>query len=367
MGQREGTKMSISVTILVFLAILFVVILIHELGHFFAARLCGVRVEELGLGYPPRLFGIKRGGIIYSVNLIPLGGFCRMAGEEDPNTPGSLAGKSRRVRVLVLSAGSLAMLLLPLLLFPISFMMPMERYVGGNGVQVAAVAPDSPAEYAGVEAKDIILSIDGQAVNTFDDIHQAIEPKIGSEVTLLILRRPETEFQTTLIPRSDPPEGEGPLGVQMGPITETKAYHLWSSIPLGLKEYGRMLVLMKDAIVELIRGPEMPLGWEGPPIAGPIGIAQLTGAFVMAGAYAVIWLACFLSVNLAIVNLLPIPALDGGRIAFILLELVRHGKRLAPRTEGFINTLGFGLLILLAFVVSYYDVLRIVHGGSMLP
>ncbi|MGB2799614.1 MAG: M50 family metallopeptidase [Dehalococcoidia bacterium] len=359
--------MSLLVTILVFLVILFVVILVHELGHFFAARLCGVRVEELGLGYPPRLFGIKRGGIIYSVNLLPLGGFCKMAGEEDPNTPGSLAGKSRRARVLVLSAGSLAMLLLPLLLFPISYMMPMERYVGGDGVQVAVVAPGSPAEHAGIEAKDIILSIDGQAVDTFNDMHQAIEPKLGSEVTLLILRRPETKFEATLIPRSDPPEGEGPLGVQMSPITEVTAYPLWSAIPLGLKEYGRMLVLMKDAIIELIRGPEMPPGWEGPPIAGPIGIAQLTGAFVMAGIYALIWFACFLSVNLAIVNLLPIPALDGGRIAFIFLEVVRRGKRLAPRTEGLINTVGFGLLILLLFVVSYYDVIRLVHGGSILP
>jgi len=359
--------MSLLVTILVFLVILFVVILVHELGHFFTAKLAGVGVKELGLGFPPRLFGIKRGETIYSVNLLPLGGFCRMAGEEDPDVPDSLAGKSKRIRILVLSAGSIAMLLLPLFLFPLSFMIPMERYVGGDGVQVAVVASGSPAEHAGIEAKDIILSIDGQAVNTFNDMHQAIEPKLGSEVTLLILRRPETEFETTLIPRSDPPEGEGPLGIQMSPITEVTAYPLWSAIPLGLKEYGRMMVLMKDAIIELIQGPEMPPGWEGPPIAGPIGIAQLTGAFVMAGIYALIWFACFLSVNLAIVNLLPIPALDGGRIAFIFLEVVRRGKRIAPRTEGLINTVGFGLLILLLFVVSYYDVIRLVHGRSILP
>ena len=359
--------MSIFAIILIFLVIIFVVILVHELGHFFAARLCGVRVEELGLGYPPRLFGMKRGGIIYSVNLIPLGGFCRMAGEEDPNILGSLAGKSRRVRVLVLSAGSLAMLLLPLLLFPISYMIPMERYAEGDGLQVVAVAEGSPAEYAGIQPRDIVLSVDGQAVNTIEDVHEAIEPKVGMEVTLLLLRRPTTEFEATLVPRTDPPEGEGAMGIQIGPITEITAYPIWSAIPLGLGDYGSMLVLMKDAIVELIRGPEMPPGWEGPPITGPIGIAQLTSVFVAAGSYALIWFACFLSVNLAIVNILPIPALDGGRIAFIFIEVARHGKRLAPKTEGFINTLGFGLLILLAFVISYYDVLRIVHGGGILP
>jgi regulator of sigma E protease len=246
-------------------------------------------------------------------------------------------------------------------------MIPLERYAEGDGLPVVAVAEGSPAEYAGIQPRDIVMSVDGQAVNTFEDMHQAIEPKLGTEVTLLLLRRPDTEFETTLVPRTDPPEGEGAIGVQVGQITEVTAYPLWSAVPLGLGDYGQMLVLMKDAIVELVRGPEMPPGWEGPPITGPIGIAQLTGAFVAAGAYALIWFACFLSVNLAIINMLPIPALDGGRIAFIFLEVARRGKRLAPRTEGFINTLGFGLLILLAFVISYYDVLRIVHGGSILP
>ena len=359
--------MSVAVTILVFLAILFVVILVHELGHFFSAKLTKVRVVELGLGYPPRLFGVKRGDTIYSVNALPIGGFCKMVGEDDPDVPGSLAARSKRVRLFVLGAGSIAMLLLPLFLFPVAYMIPVERYVEGDGVQVAAIVADSPAEDAGLEVGDIILSVDGEAINSFEDMHQAVDPKLGTEVTLSVLRRPDSEFEVTAVPRVEFPEGEGPLGVTMTVLTETAGYPLWRAVPMGLGEYGRLWVLMKDAVVELVRGPELPEGWEGPPIAGPIGIAQLTGAFASSGAYSLIWFACFLSVNLAIVNLLPIPALDGGRIVFVLLEAVRRGKRVSAQTEGAIHTFGFALLILLVVVISYYDIIRLVHGGSILP
>ena len=138
--------MSAFVTILIFLAILFVVIVVHELGHFFAAKLTGVRVVELGLGYPPRLFGKRWGDTIYSINALPLGGFCKMVGEDDPDIPGSLAARSKRVRLFALSAGSIAMLLLPVFLFPVAYMIPVERYIEGDGIRVAAIVAGSPAE-----------------------------------------------------------------------------------------------------------------------------------------------------------------------------------------------------------------------------
>lgn len=359
--------MSVFVTIIIFVAILFVVIVVHELGHFAAAKLCGVKVSELGLGYPPRLFGIKRGETTYSINLLPIGGFCRMAGEEDPGVPGSLAAKSKRARIFVLAAGSLAMFMLPVFLFSLAYVLPLERYTGGDGVQVVAVAPGSPAEEVGLVPRDIILTVDGEAVNSFEDMHQAIEPKVGTEVTLLVLRRPDTEFEVSLVPRADPPEGEGALGVQMSGVSEVAGYPLWRAIPMGVGEYGRMIELTALAIVELVQGPEMPEGWEGPAVVGPIGIAQLTGAFVASGVYALLWFTGFLSLNLGIVNLLPIPALDGGRLAFIGLEAARRGKRISPRTEGLINMVGFALLIVFVFVVSYFDVVRLSHGGGILP
>ena len=364
--------MTIFVTIIAFLAIIIMVILVHELGHFITAKLSKVKVEELGLGFPPRLFGIKRGDTIYSVNLIPLGGFCKMAGEEDPNVPESLAGKSIKTRLLVLSAGSLMMLLLPLFLLPIAYMIPMARPVGGIArpvedaeVQVSSVAPGSPAELAGIEAGDIILSIDGHEVKSFDDveneIQQALESKPGEEVTLLLLRD-DTQLEKTLIPRANPPEGEGPMGVALTSVTESRAYPPWKAIPKGLGEYWWTLVRMKDAIASLFGG-EVPLK---DAVAGPIGIAQLTGEVAEGGVYPLIWFTALLSVSLAIINLLPIPALDGGRIVFVAIEGIRRGKRISPKRESLVHLIGFAILIMLLVVVSYYDVMRIISGEGLI-
>lgn len=352
--------MSVFITILIFLAILAVVIAIHELGHFITAKLSRVKVEELGLGFPPRLIGIKRGETIYSLNLIPLGGFCRMAGEEDPNVPGGLATKGRWTRLLVLSAGCILMLLFPLFLFPIAYMIPMERVVEDGGVKVIGVSQGSPAELAGIETGDVILTIDGHEVKTVDDIQDALEPKLGSEISIVLLRD-SAQVELWLTPRPDPPEPEGPMGVEVGPVTESRAYPPWQAIPKGLGEYWEMLVRMKDAIASIVQGEEEL------EIAGPIGIAHITSDIAKRGAYPLIWFTGLLSVNLAIVNLLPIPALDGGRIAFLFLEKVRRGKRISPRTEGLINAIGFALIILLVMVVSYYDILRIISGEGFLP
>ncbi|MDY6906914.1 MAG: M50 family metallopeptidase [Chloroflexota bacterium] len=352
--------MNIFITIVVFLVILFIVIVAHELGHFFVAKLSKVRVEELGLGFPPRIFGIKRGETIYSLNWVPLGGFCKMAGEEDPNVPGSLAAKGRWTRFFVLSAGSVAMLILPAIIFPIAQMVPMERYVDGKGVQVVSVAAGSPAQAADIQVGDIIVSIEGQEVNTIGEVHEAVEPYIGQEMSLVLLRD-SAQVEVSLVPRAEYPEGEGSMGVQIGPITEYTAYPPWQAIPRGLAQYWEMLVQIKDALVSLFQGTEALV------IAGPIGIAQLTSSALQAGIYPLIWFTCFLSVNLAFINLLPIPALDGGRILFLLIEVLRGGRRIAPQREGLINLIGFSLLIIFILVVSYFDVLRVIQGGSLLP
>ena len=352
--------MSVFITILIFLAILVVVILVHELGHFVTAKLTKVKVEELGLGFPPRLLSFKRGETIYSLNLIPLGGFCRMAGEEDPSVPGSLAGKSVKTRLLVLSSGCIMMLLLPLFLLPTAYMIPMERYVEGEGVQVVNVARDSPAEEAGILPGDVIKSVDGQPIHNLDELKDIIDSNLGSEIGMLLLRD-STEVEVTLVPRPNPPEGEGPMGIEVGPITETRAYPPWKAIPLGLGEYGQMLVAMKNAIASTVQG-EGELA-----VIGPVGIAQLTGEVAERGAYDLIRFTAFLSLILAIVNFLPIPALDGGRIAFLFLEVVRRGKRIPAKKEAFINTIGFGLLIVLVVVISCYDVLRIIRGETLIP
>ena len=355
--------MSVFISILIFLAILIVAIVVHELGHFITAKRCKVKVEELGLGLPPRIprLSFKRGETIYSLNFLPLGGFCRMAGEEDPDVPGSLAGKSLKVRFLVLSAGSLFMLLLPVLLLPLAYMIPMERPVEDGGVQVISVAQDSPAELAGIESGDIIREIDGEEVKTLDEVHQAVDPKLGEEVNLLLLRD-DTQLEKTLIPREEYPKDEGAMGIQMGYIMETSYYPPWEAIPKGLGEYGQLLVAAKDAFASLIAG-EVPLQ---DAVAGPIGIAQMTGEVAELGAEPLIRLAALISVSLAIVNLLPIPGLDGGRIVFVAIEGIRRGKRISAKKENLIHLIGFGVLIMLIVLVSYNDVMRLISGEGFI-
>ena len=355
--------MSVFISILIFLAILIVVILVHELGHYITAKRSKVKVEELGLGFPPRIprLSFKRGETIYSLNLIPLGGFCRMAGEEDPDVPGSLAGKSVKTRILVLSAGSLFMLLFPVLLLPIAYMIPMERPVEDGGVQVRSVAEGSPAEFAGIETDDIILSIDGQEVKTLEDVQQAVESKPGEEVNLLLLRD-DTLLEKTLTPREEYPKDEGAMGVQMGYIMETSAYPPWEAIPKGLGEYGQLLVAARDAFASLIAG-EVELKNA---VAGPIGIAQMTDEVAALGAEPLIRLAALISVSLAVVNLLPIPGLDGGRIVFVVIEGIRRGKRISAKRENLIHLIGFALLLMLIVLVSYNDVMRLISGEGFI-
>jgi regulator of sigma E protease len=355
--------MSVFISILIFLAILIVAIVVHELGHFITAKRCKVKVEELGLGLPPRIprLSFKRGETIYSLNLLPLGGFCRMAGEEDPDVPGSLAGKSLKARFLVLSAGSLFMLLIPVLLLPLAYMIPMERPVEDGGVQVISVATDSPAELAGIESGDIILEIDGEEVKTLNEVHQAVDTKLGEEVNLLLLRD-DTLLEKTLTPREEYPKDEGAMGIQMGYIMETSAYPPWEAIPKGLGEYGQLLVAAKDAFASLIAG-EVPLQ---DAVAGPIGIAQMTGEVAELGAEPLIRLAALISVSLAIVNLLPIPGLDGGRIVFVVIEGIRRGKRISAKKENLIHLIGFGVLIMLIVLVSYNDVMRLIRGEGFI-
>ena len=191
--------MSAFISIIAFLGILAVVIIAHEFGHYITARGAGVKVDEVGIGFPPRLLSFKRGATIYSLNAIPLGGFVKMAGEEDPKIAGSLASKSIPVRLLALSAGSLMNLLLPLLLFSVAFMVPHNVVYGK--VQVDEIAANSPASMANIVAGDTILEINGNQVGNIGDVQRHVQLNLGQPVTLLIQHVDDTVEEVRATPR----------------------------------------------------------------------------------------------------------------------------------------------------------------------
>jgi len=347
------------ITILAFLGVLALLILAHELGHFGTAKAFGIKVEEFGLGFPPRLFGIKRGETLYSLNAIPLGGFTKMAGEEDPKVRRSLASKGIGTRLIVLSAGSIMNLLLPIVLFSIAFMIPHDVVIEPTVVTV--VNPGSPAASAGIEAGDTLLGINGKPINNFSELQRYIQLNLGKEITILVEHSDSTREEVQLIPRWKPPEGEGAIGIErdvefaLSKRTIASQHEpFWKAIPVGASECVEVFVLIKNEVLRWVSGAT-PIQ-----VTGPVGIAQITGEAAKAGISPLLEFTGFISINLAIINILPLPALDGGRIVFVLLEWVRRGKRVSPKTEGLVHLIGFAMLMALILVITYQDIIRII-------
>lgn len=352
--------MSIFISIVIFLAILTFLVIIHELGHYITAKMAKIKVEEFGIGLPPRMWGFDRGGTKWSINWIPLGGFCKMAGEEDPSIPDSLASKKPKVRLVVLSAGSIAMILFPLWLLPLSYMLPLDRPVE-HAPRITNVYDGSPAANASLQINDVILSVDGVQVFTTDNLDKATDSKAGQEI-ILVISRAGSQFEVPIVPRikEEIPAGQGALGIVAAPGTYINiAYQPWQAIPKGLSEYGSIFVGIKDSFGALFTG-DVPAG---DAIAGPIGIAQLTNEVNdRGGAAALFVFAALISIILGIMNLLPLPALDGGRLVFVVIEAIRKGKRISAKKEAFVHMIGFALLMALFVIISYNDIQRIISG-----
>jgi len=349
------------IAVIAFLGILAVLIIVHELGHFITAKASRVKVEEFGLGFPARLLSIKRGETRYSLNAIPLGGFVKMAGEEDPKVTGSLASKGIGTRLLILSAGSLMNALLPLLLLSVAFMVPHDTLTGQ--VIVDEVAPGSPAASAGIESGDVILSINEKPVHNINDLQRNIYLNLGKEITLLIKHSDSTTEDIRIMPRWTPPEGEGAIGVAirlLNPTVVSQHYPFWKAIPMGAGGCIEAFVIFKNGILSMIIGAA-PVA-----VAGPVGIAHITAEVAQAGISPLLELAAFLSINLALINIFPLPALDGGRIVFVLLEWVRRGKRISPKTENLVHLIGFSMLMAAILIITYQDIIRIISGESLI-
>ncbi len=341
-----------------FIVVLTPVVLIHEFGHFIAAKLSNIRVEEFGFGLPPRALKLaERNGTIYSLNWIPLGGFVRPSGEDDPTVPGGFAGASKRARLFVLSAGAGANFLAAIAIFWIALVL------GPPAVAVGEVHPESPAMLAGLMVDDVILEVNGVRAESGGVLRDVVDENAGSPINLLIIRDGE-EIVVTLVPRQ-PGEfnnsTDGPIGISLKAATNGTRI---SRPPLEAAVDS--LDFMWDNITLYASLPGMLISGEisaqeARPVS-VVGISQIAGRAAENSAasrnlYPILTMAAFINIALGLTNLLPIPALDGGRILFVLIEAVR-GRRVEPERESMVHIIGMLVLLGLMAVMIFQDIVN---------
>ncbi len=378
-----------------FLLLLVPLVLIHEVGHFVAAKAFGIKVLEFGIGFPPRVkrLGWKKGETEYTINWLPIGGFVRLLGEEDPSDPRSLAAAARWKRLTVMFAGVLMNVVLAVVLLAIGLMIPRERAL--SMAQVNDVAAGSPASEAritgtmrdgtearqGIQPGDIILKVAGREVRNTNELVYANRLNLGEWQTW-VLNRGGTTLTAEVYARWHPPSGQGPTGITVGapmtcadvddagnpvncvlryPFSESVSALPWEAFPKAVTSLVETLVLAKNEIQARIGGAGGSAEDNQPLFTGPVGIADQTGQVVRdQGWRSLIEMGALLSLNLGIFNALPLPMLDGGRMFLVVVEIVRRGRRIAPEKEALVHLTGFALLMLSVLVITFFDIARLV-------
>ena len=348
-------------TIVVGIVVLSVLIIVHELGHYIASKATGCWVEEFGIGFPPRLYGKKWGETIYSINWIPFGGFNKISGEVDPEAPRALAARGYGVRLMVISGGIIMNLLLPFVLLAVAYMVPHDMAYAR--IVVEDIEANSPADTAGMRAGDTLLKVNGRTLNHKGDYSRSLMLNMGREITVSLEHADGTMEDVELTVPWRPTEGGrtiGTLSKNVDLTVESESLPPWEAFPVGARNCIETLVLYKNGIYGMVIGtiPFVP--------AGPVGIVQITGEVAHIGISPVLELAAFISIAIAITQMIPFPALDGGRIIFIVLEWIRRGKRVSPRIEGIVHSIGFMVLIALLVLITYQDIARWISGESLL-
>ncbi len=331
-------------TAIIFIIVLSIIVFVHELGHFVMAKRAGMKVDEFGFGFSPRLWSHKpkNSETTYSINWIPFGGFVKIHGEDGDNRDDqkSFGSKKFLPRAGVILAGVVMNVILAAVLFII------VNLIGSKAqILITQVASDSPAQHAGLKVGDVIIGFENiEAVQAYIVEHK------GREM-ILNLKRGEIK----LTPRIDPPPGEGATGIALAK-TEDMHYPWYEAIWRGIKEAGETFWLIVVGFAGLIKRLVLT-GHPGVELAGPIGIAVVTGQAARLGVVYLMQFMAFISLNLAVINIVPFPALDGGRFLFLIIEKIK-GSPLPKRLENGLNTVGFVLLITLMLFITAKDVLK---------
>lgn len=361
-------------SVLIFIVVLVALVVFHELGHFFVAKAVKMKVLEFGVGFPPKIFGKKFSpdGTEYTLNWVPFGGFVRIFGEDpkDANAEGAFTQKPAWAQALVLFAGPFANIVLAVLLsfgaFTLGTTVALDSLevphkAGTERVVVGAVLPGSPAELAGILPGDELQSLTVNGITTPVTIPSDVAEMIGAtteEVTLSLVRHDE-RIEVSVTPVTGLIEEEpnrvavGVATALVGEVAYAPSEALWKAVTSTVDNLGFIVVSVATLI-----GSAVTLSADVSQIAGPVGIASLTGEAATFGLGSLLSFAALLSVNLGVINLLPFPALDGGRLLFLGIETVSR-RKIPVKVAGVLNSLGFGLLILLMVVITVGDVARL--------
>jgi regulator of sigma E protease len=360
-----------------FLLMLALLVVVHELGHFLTAVWMGIKVEEFGIGYPPRAMTLyERNGVKYTLNWLPLGGFVRFANDGAQDSlygVGSLAAAPPWRKIIVMVAGPLMNLLLAMLIFSVIFAAVGVPTPTGNQA-ISAVYEGTPAAAAGFQVGDELIRVAGQPVENSDTISAAARENLGRSIEAVVLRNgQEVTLTVTPGPWTSPDGQEIPAGFGFGyaPSVETVQVGPLEAIGRGVSYSIELTGAMLQALADLpasiagIFAPEPPPS--GEPI-GPVGIARATGEVIQQpGGFLAFWnLTAVLSLNLFLLNLLPFPALDGSHIIFSLIEWARGGKKVPPEKEALVHAIGFAALMTLMLVITVNDVINAIQGTPVL-
>lgn len=351
-------------TLLLFIIVLSLLVFVHEIGHFVMAKRMGMKVEEFGFGFPPRLWGVRRGKTMYSINWIPLGGFVKIKGEsgEQAQDSDSFASKPAWKRFGVLIAGVAMNLVLAAVLFSIGYMaglpsiiddtLPLSARIESQEITVMQVVEGSPAQEAGVVAGDVIESLDGQVVTNDVEARDYVTSHAVDGVDILVQKSDSSYVTYTLT--SEYLKSVGTTGVGIAFVsTGLVSYPFFQAVGQGIyTTYQFTIEILKafgSLIVDLVIRQEVAVD-----LSGPVGIAVMTGQVAAMGIIYLLQFTAVLSINLAIINALPFPALDGGRILFLAIEKLR-GRAVNQKLEVAVHNLGFMLLMVLVVLVTYKD------------